>query len=105
MRNTNLIIGTYGHVASINPISGKEVWRTKLVVEGRKWFSSLGMQPVSIIEDDGVIYAGCYGHLFALDAISGRIKWHNELKGLGFSTIAMNFKGKSSTVQQSYSGM
>jgi outer membrane protein assembly factor BamB len=78
MKTSNLIIGVGGHVASIDPTTGTELWRTKLK----------GSDIVTVVLRDGRIYAGAKGQLFCLDGSSGSILWRNTLKGLGFGLVA-----------------
>ena len=81
-----LAIGTNGCVAAIDKKSGREMWRTKL---GTGIFSATSYEDVSVIIEDGMVFAGCNGHLFALDLSSGNILWHNELRGLGHNDVSM----------------
>lgn len=87
-----LYIGTNGHVSGIDPRSGDELWRTRLM-DG--FFSPTSNSDVRVIDKDGVVYAGCSGHLFALDAVTGRILWRNELPGLGHHDVFMSIEGVS----------
>ena len=81
-----LYIGIKGHVVAIDPITGTEIWRTKLKTSSFATVHLVG----------GRLYAAAGGELFALDQISGQIVWNNPLKGLGFGVIA--FPGASDTV-------
>ncbi len=78
MRTNNLIIGVGGHVVAIDSTTGTEVWRTKLK----------GSDIVTLVLQDGRVYAGARGELFCLDASSGSILWRNNLKGLGMGLVA-----------------
>jgi outer membrane protein assembly factor BamB len=92
MSDENLYIGTNGHVAAIDPRTGKELWRTKL---GNSVLSAPTRQDVSVLEHQGLVFAGSYGHLFCLNASSGETLWHNELGGLGHNDVTLAIAGKS----------
>ena len=68
-----LVIGVGGHVVAVHPVTGAELWRTKLKA------SSF----VTVHQAGGHIFAGANGELFCLCPTSGSILWHNKLKGLG----------------------
>ena len=70
-----LYVGLHGHVAAIDKRSGVEAWRTSL--------PDTGYDVVTLLHEDGLLFAVSKGHLFALDAESGRVLWRNRLKGLG----------------------
>lgn len=78
MKNAALIIGISGHVVSIDPTTGSELWRTKLK----------GSDIVTTIVQDDRIYAGTKGELFCVDPSSGTVLWRNNLKGLGLGLVA-----------------
>jgi outer membrane protein assembly factor BamB len=77
MSSDALIIGIGGHVVSIDPATGTELWRTKLK----------GSDFVTVCDAGQYIYAGSAGVLFCLDASTGRILWKNELRGLGTGLV------------------
>ncbi len=87
-----LYIGTNGHVSAIDPNTGDELWRTRLM-EG--FFRATTGSDVRVIDKDDVVYAGCSGHVFALDAATGRILWQNNLPGLGHGDVFMSIAGVS----------
>lgn len=73
-----LYIGIGGHIAAIDPVTGTELWRTKLKSNSF----------VSLQQAGPRVFAGTAGELFCLDAATGKILWHNRLKGLGSGLIA-----------------
>ena len=87
-----LIIGTNGYVASLDPDSGEELWRTKL--QGGV-FNATTREDVSVIVCEGKVFAGSQGHLICLDLASGQILWRNELKGLGYNDVSLALEGVS----------
>src|SRR5262245_37899038 len=70
-----LFVGTHGYVAAIHRFTGKEVWRASL--------PGTGWSIVSMLVEDGVLYAASKGHVFALDPATGEVFWENALPGLG----------------------
>jgi len=78
-----LFLGVGGHVVAIDPVTGDEIWRTRLK-----------STTVTTVWSDGKrVYGGAQGELFGLDAASGNLLWHNKLKGLGMGIVA--FPGSS----------
>lgn len=78
IRSDVLYIGIGSHVAAIQALTGKELWRTKLK-RGASYTT------VSIRRDG--LFAGASGHLYCLDPTTGAIRWHSELPGLGMGLI------------------
>jgi outer membrane protein assembly factor BamB len=70
-----LYVGIHGHVTALRKRDGEQAWRTSL--------PRAGYGIVTILVQDGVIYAISGGHLFALNAHTGDVLWTNGLKGLG----------------------
>ncbi len=85
-----LIIGTNGHIASINIETGEENWRTKLK---SGFLSSTSYEDVSVLSHHGIVLAGCKGHLYCLSKDNGEILWHNELSGLGNNDVSLALEG------------
>lgn len=83
-----LYIGIGSHVVCLHPVTGDEIWRTKLK----------SVSYVTIQIADGRILAGAGGEVFCLDPRSGEILWHNKLKGLGLGIVA--FAGSDVAVVQ-----
>jgi|WetSurMetagenome_2_1015567.scaffolds.fasta_scaffold122990_1 outer membrane protein assembly factor BamB len=77
MSNETIKIGIGGHVVSIDPATGVELWRTKLK----------GSDFVTVYDAGQYVYGGTSGVLFCLEASTGRMLWKNELKGLGTGLI------------------
>lgn len=77
-----LYIGTHGHVTAVRKTSGRRVWSTSL--------PKTGYDLVTLLIEDGQLFAVSKGYLFALDPQTGRVLWTNGLKGLGhgFATLA-----------------
>jgi len=90
---TQIIIGTNGSVAAIDPATGEILWATELRTGGI--LSSTRGEDVSVILRDGQVFAGCSGHLFCLSAESGDILWHNDLKGFGHNDVSLALEGVS----------
>jgi outer membrane protein assembly factor BamB len=92
--SSNLVyLGLKAHVAAFDKNDGRKLWQTKL--KGR---SVSGDQFVSLLVEEGHIYAHTLGELFCLDADTGRILWQNELDGLGYdiaslATVAVSNSG------------
>jgi len=93
MSSDVLYIGINGHVAAIDPATGREIWRTAL--GGGGLFSHPGHQDVCVLEHEGRVFAGCHGHLFCLDAATGQSLWRNDLSGLGRNDVTLAIAGKA----------
>lgn len=85
LNNHLLTIGIGGHVATIDPATGTEVWRTKLK----------GNDFVTVSPAGPHVFAGTSGELFCLDAATGQILWHNKLKGLGTGLVTFAASGSA----------
>lgn len=44
---------------------------------------------MTLLHEDGVLFAGTCGHAFALDALTGAILWRNNLIGLSHKRMTM----------------
>jgi outer membrane protein assembly factor BamB len=88
-----LYIGSNGHVAAIDPATGRQVWRTQL--GGGGLFSSTRAQDVTVLQHEAYVFAGCAGHLFCLDARTGTERWNNGLEGMGHNDVTLAIAGKS----------
>lgn len=78
-----LFVGTKRHVRAIRKADGREIWSTKL--PAGSWGDGL----VTLLCEEGMLFAAAAGHLFALDAARGEILWHNELQGLGYHAVIL----------------
>ncbi len=90
--STPLIIGSNGFVVALDPLTGVEIWRTKLqsgILNATKW------QDVTVLVHDGIVFAGSQGHLFGLSVADGSILWSNGLKGLGYNDVSLAVEGTS----------
>lgn len=85
-----LIIGSNGYVSRVDPSTGQELWRTKLLPG---MFGGSSCTDVSVMLRGQMIFAGTHGHLFCLDLNSGQTLWKNELKGMGFNDVALALEG------------
>ena len=76
-----LFVGTHGWIAALHKFTGAEAWRTSLP---RARFGV-----VTLLHEEGVLYAAAGGHVYALDPASGVIAWHNDLGGLGHGHLCL----------------
>lgn len=81
MMNTSeiLYIGAKAHVAAINRRDGTLLWRTKLT--GGLKVSGSGF--VTLLVQEGRVYAYTYGALYCLDAADGQTLFTCAIPGLG----------------------
>jgi outer membrane protein assembly factor BamB len=70
-----LFVGTQGWVTAVDKFTGHEIWRTSL--------PSTGWTIVTLLHEDGVLYAASQGHVFALNPANGDVAWSNALPKLG----------------------
>lgn len=90
---SNLVyLGTKAHVTAIDRTTGRTFWQTKLKVG----LSPSGDSFVSLLVDEGLVYAHTYGQLFCLDAANGDVLWQNELEGLGYGIASLAVEGRAS---------
>jgi outer membrane protein assembly factor BamB len=82
-----LFVGTYGWIAALNRFTGAEAWRTSL--------PRAGWGVVTLLHEEGVLYAAAGGHVYALDPATGAIAWHNALSGLGKGHLCLATLGRS----------
>ena len=87
-----LIIGSNGYVAAIDVMDGRELWRTRLQTGV---FTATSHSDVSVLVQDGFIFAGSRGNLFCLDVESGSILGNNELKGMGYNDVSLAMQNVS----------
>ena len=88
-----IFVGTYGYVRAVDRRSGADVWTTNL--------PSTSTHIVTLLFDDGVLYAGACGQLFALDPLTGAIRWHNGLVNLGYQHMTLaTSRASSATLPQ-----
>ena len=75
-----LFIGVKGTVVAVDRSSGDTLWSTRL-----KGASSF----VSVVVEDGAIFAATSGRLYCLDPGTGSVRWTNELPGLGYGLVCI----------------
>ena len=81
-KKTELVfVGIHGSVVALKRESGEIAWTTHLK----------GSDFVTVVVQQGTVFATAEGELFCLDAATGDGRWHNKLKGLGMglATIAL----------------
>jgi outer membrane protein assembly factor BamB len=79
-----LFISTGKHVCALDPVNGKELWRTQL--------HKMGVV-VSLLFSDGRLYAAGAGNVYGIDPLNGKILWNNGLPGTGFGAVIMTREG------------
>ena len=84
-----IYVGIAGHVAALDALTGREIWRTKLKGRG---FVTAGIASDRVIAATG-------GRVFALDPTTGALLWQNKLKGLGFGLVSVPGIGASPVVE------
>lgn len=91
MASNTVYVGLKGHVAAVDKATGATLWKTKL-----KGGLVAGEPFVTLLVDDGKVYAHTYGELACLDGMTGQVLWRNELTGLGYDVASLAVEGKSS---------
>jgi len=90
--NPNIVyVGVKAQVAAVDKATGKTLWQTKL-----KGGLTSGERFVTLLVEEGHVYAHTYGELFCLDAETGEILWQNALEGLGYDIVSLASEGSSS---------
>jgi outer membrane protein assembly factor BamB len=82
-RNESLVVGIGSHAVAIDPVSGTEIWRTRLK----------SASFVTVLASGDRVFCGAGGELFCLDSASGEILWRNKLKGLGMGLVSFTSSG------------
>src|SRR3954470_10840279 len=93
MRTHILYVGVRGYVTAVDKKSGETLWHTKLKTS----FAVSGEGFVTLLVEDGRVFAHTYGRLFCLETESGDILWENELQGLGYGIASLAVEGSSSS--------
>lgn len=78
-------------VVALEPMTGDEIWRTKLP-------GVFGGYIGTLLIDGDVVYAGSQGRLHCLRLEDGRLLWSAELKGLGWGLVAIATDGANAAV-------
>lgn len=87
-----IYVGVKAHVAAISKIDGSILWQTKL-----KSGATSGDRFVTLLVEDGHVYAHTYGELYCLDADTGEVRWKNELDGLSYDIVSLATEVSSSS--------
>ena len=74
-----LIIGLKGTVLALDRATGETLWSTPLK----------GSDFVSIVVEEGAVFAATRGRVYRLDVSTGAILWSNDLPGLGFGIVSI----------------
>lgn len=74
-----LFVGIKNVVIALDPLSGSEVWRTKLK----------GGDFVTVLWDGRNLFAANNGEVFRLDPAGGSIVWKNGMKGLRTGVVSL----------------
>lgn len=85
-------LGVKAHVTAIDRTTGRTSWQTKLKVG----LTPSGDSFVSLLVDEGLVYAHTRGQMFCLDAANGDVLWQNELDGLGYGIASLAVEGRAS---------
>lgn len=93
MSSNIIYIGVKGHVVAVDKSTGATLWQTKL-----KSGMASGAAFVTLLVQEGRVFAHTYGEVFCLDRDTGAILWKNELSGLGYdiATLASDGAGSGS---------
>jgi outer membrane protein assembly factor BamB len=91
MASNIIYVGLKAHVAAVDKTTGATSWKTKL-----KGGLTSGAPFVTLLVEDGKVYAHTYGELACLNAETGEVLWRNELSGLGYDIASLAVDGKSS---------
>jgi len=90
MTSSILYVGVKAHVVAVDKATGGTLWQTKL-----KSGITSGDRFVSLLVQDGHVYAHTYGELFCLDQQTGAILWTNGLQGMGYDIATLAADGVS----------
>lgn len=77
----SVFVGTYGHVVAISKKTGRARWKTSL--------PKTGYVLVTLVCEEGRLFAGSKGLLFGIEPNRGEIEWSNGLQGLGYEHLAL----------------
>jgi outer membrane protein assembly factor BamB len=91
MASNIIYVGLKAHVAAVDKTTGATLWKTKL-----KGGLTSGSPFVTLLVEEGKVYAHTYGELACLDGATGQVLWRNELSGLGYDIASIATDGKSS---------
>ena len=91
MSSNIIYVGVKAHVVALDKKDGTTLWQTKL----KSGFTS-GDRFVTLLVENGRIYAHTHGEVFCLDEATGAVLWNNGLAGLGYETAMLATDGVSS---------
>jgi outer membrane protein assembly factor BamB len=91
MSSNILYVGVKGHVVAIDKATGGTLWKTKL-----KGGLTSGERFVSLLVQEGRVFAHTYGEVFCLDQATGAVLWNNRLEGLGYEIATLASEGAPS---------
>ena len=77
--NNAVFVGLRGTVVALDRANGSVLRSTELK----------GSDFVSIVVDQGDLFAGSKGRLYKLDPATGHIQWSNDLPGLGYGIVSI----------------
>lgn len=86
MAHELLIVATNKFILGIDPVDGREVWRTRIP-------SATG-GVISLLIRGEDVFAGQAGRVCCLDRKTGTITWQNNLPGTGFHPVMMAMEGE-----------
>ncbi len=91
MPSNIVYVGVKGHVAALDKRDGRTLWQTKL-----KGGLTSGDRFVTLLVEDGRVYAHTCGEVFCLRGDTGEILWQNGLVGLSYDIASLAIEGVSS---------
>ena len=89
--NDLVYVGFNSRIAALDRRTGELVW---------EWRSPSGSGYVSLLCEDGVLFASVDGYTYALDPRNGNLLWENHLPGMG-TGVACLATARASTAQAS----
>lgn len=84
-----LYVGISNVVLALDPLTGEELWRTKL--DRMSTFVTVSLM-------GQYVYAASAGEIYCLEAATGEVIWHNELKGMGRGFVTFAGEGMIASV-------
>jgi outer membrane protein assembly factor BamB len=95
MTSNILFVGVKAHVVAIDKTTGAKLWQTKL-----KGGMASGDRFVSLLVQEGRVYAHTYGELYCLDQETGAVLWKNPLDGLSHDIATLACEGATNSLPQ-----
>ncbi len=100
MSSKILYVGTKAQVVAFDKATGAKLWQTKL-----KGGLTSGERFVSLLVQEGCVFAHTYGELFCLDQETGAILWKNSLDGLGYDIATLAVDGVTNSSAQAMAAL